>query len=71
MQEFKRTISWNRYRSEITMQSKNNNLDYMNDRTFRNTTNNLFVLSLENGPTRNYLDKYYMLLIGMYSILKH
>ena len=28
---FKRTISWNKYRSEITTQTKNNNLYYWND----------------------------------------
>ena len=33
---FKITISWNKYRSEITTQSKNNNLDYLIDLTFRN-----------------------------------
>ena len=30
-QRFKRTISWNKYRSKITTQPKNNNLDYMID----------------------------------------
>ena len=33
-QGFKRTISWNKYRSEITTQPKNNNLDYLIDPTF-------------------------------------
>ena len=42
-QGFKRTISWNNYRSEITAQPKNNNLDYLIDPTFRNI-NRLFVL---------------------------
>ena len=28
-QGFKRTISWNKYSSEITIQPKNNNLDYL------------------------------------------
>ena len=32
---FKRTISWNKYRSEITPQTKNNNLDYVIDPTIR------------------------------------
>ena len=32
----KRTICWNKYRSEITTQSKNNNLDYLIDPIFRN-----------------------------------
>ena len=41
-QEFKRTIFWNKYRSEITIQPKNNNLDYLIHPTFRNI-NRLFV----------------------------
>ena len=47
-QEFKRTISWAKYRSEITAQPKNNNLDYLVNLTFRNI-NRLFVLSFKNG----------------------
>ena len=47
-QGFKRRISWNKYRSEIIVQSKNNNLDYLIDLTFRNV-NRLFVLSFKNG----------------------
>ena len=35
-QVFKRTISQNKYRSEITTQTKNDNLDYLIDQTFRN-----------------------------------
>ena len=30
-QRIKRTIFWNKYRSEITTQTKNNNLDYLID----------------------------------------
>ena len=51
------------YRSEITTQTKNNNLDYLIDPTFADI-NRLFVLSFKNGdndPTRNSFDKYYML----------
>ena len=62
-QGFKRRISWNKYRSEITTQLKNYNLDYLIDPTFRNI-NRLFILSLKNGnndPTRNSFDKYYLL----------
>ena len=64
-QVFKRAISWNKYRFEITTQPKNNNLDYLIDPMFRNI-NRLFVLLVKNGnndPTRNYFDKYYMLLV--------
>ena len=50
---FKRT--WNKFRSEITTQTKNN-LDYWIDPTCRNI-NRLFVLSFKNGiddPTRDF-----------------
>ena len=53
------------YRSEITTQTKNNNLDYLIDQTFRNT-NRLVVLSFKNGtddPVRDSFNKYYMLLL--------
>ena len=56
---FKRTISWNKYRSEMTAQPKNNSLDYLIDPTFRDI-NRLFVLSFKNGksyPTRNSFDE--------------
>ena len=61
-QGFKRTISWNNYRFEITTQPNNNNSDCLIDPTFRNI-NRLFVLSFKNGnddPARIYFDKYYM-----------
>ena len=64
-QRFKRTISWNKYRSEITIQSKNSNLDYLIDPTFKNI-NRLFVLSFKNGnddPIRYSSDKYYIPLV--------
>ena len=31
---FKRTIKWNKYRSQITVQPQNNNLNYLIDPTF-------------------------------------
>ena len=58
-QGFKRTISWNKYRYEISTQSKNSNLDYLIDPTLRNI-NRLFVLSFKNrnnDPTRNSFDE--------------
>ena len=55
-QGFKITISWNRYRSEITTQPKNNNLDYLIDLTFRNT-NRLFLVSLKIVNIRDYFHK--------------
>ena len=64
-QGFEITISWNKCRSEITTQPKNNSLDYVIDQTFRNI-NTLFVLSFKNGdddPTRNYFHEYYIPLV--------
>ena len=60
-QGFKRTISWNKYRSKITTQPNNNNLDYLIDPAFRNI-NRLFILSFKNGDndlTRYSFDQYY------------
>ena len=60
-----RTISWNKYRFQITTQPKNNNSNYLIDPTFRNI-NRLFVLSFKNGnddPTRNSFGEYCMPLV--------
>ena len=60
-----KTISWNKYRFQITTQPKNNNSNYLIYPTFRNI-NRLFVLSFKNGnddPTRNSFDEYYMSLV--------
>ena len=40
---FKRTIKWNKYRSQMTIQPQDNNLNYLIDPTFTNV-NRLFVL---------------------------
>ena len=40
---FKRTIKWNKNRSQMTIQAQNNNLNYLIDPTFTNV-NRLFVL---------------------------
>ena len=48
---FKITIKWNKYRSQMTIQPQNNNLNYLIDPTFTNV-NKLFVLSfLRNNNT--------------------
>ena len=59
-QGFKRTISWNKYRSGRTAQPKNNNLDYLNHPTFRNI--NRLVVKLVTMILQNILmlDKYYL-----------
>ena len=45
---FKRTIKWNKHRSQMTVQPQNNNLNYLIDPTFTNV-NRLFILSFERN----------------------
>ena len=56
---FKRTIKWNKYRSEISNQTKSNNLNYLIDPTFTNV-NRLFVLTFENEDDRTSFSKHYV-----------
>ena len=59
---FKRTIKWNKYRSQITIQPQNNNLNYLIDPTFTNV-NRLFVLSFSrnnNTDNRDSFSHYYV-----------
>ena len=49
---FKRTIKWNKYRSEITIQPQNNTLNYLTDPTFTNV-NKLFVLLFQRSAGEN------------------
>ena len=56
---FKRTIKWNKYRSEMSNQTKTNHLNYLIDPTFTKV-NRLFVLSFENEEDRTSFSKYYV-----------
>ena len=56
---FNRTIKWKKYRSEMSNQTKINNLNYLIDPTFTNV-NRLFVLSFENENDRISFAKYYV-----------
>ena len=56
---FKRTIKWNKYRSEMTYQTQNNDLNYLINPTFTKL-NRLFVLSFENENDRTSFSKYYV-----------
>ena len=56
---FKRTIKWNIYGSEMTNQTKNNNLNYLTDPTYTKV-NRFFVLSFENQNDRTSFSKYYV-----------
>ena len=49
---FKRTINWNKYRSQMTVQSNNNSLNYLIDPTFTKV-NRLFVLSFQRIAAEN------------------
>ena len=49
---FKRTVKWNEYRSQMTVQSNNNNLSYVIDPTFTRV-NRFFVLQFETIEENN------------------
>ena len=58
---FKRTIKWNKYRSQMTIQPQNNNLNYLIDPTFTNV--NRFVLFFSrnnNTDKRDSFSDYYV-----------
>ena len=54
---FKRTIKWNKYRSQMTIQPQNNNLNYLIDPTFTNA-NRFFVLSFSRNNNTNNRDSF-------------
>ena len=59
---FKRTIKWNKYRSQMPIESHNNNLNYLIDPTFT-SANRLFVLSFSrnnNTDSRYSFSSYYV-----------
>ena len=48
---FKISVLWNKYRSEVSNQTENNNLNYLIDPTFTKV-NRFFVLAFENEEDR-------------------
>ena len=61
---FKKTIKWNKYRSQMTIQPQNNNLNYLIDPTFTNV-NRLFALTFqriagENNTAKDRRDSFIM-----------
>ena len=59
---FKRIIKWNKYRSQMTAQPQNNNLNYLIDPKFTNV-NRLFVFSFARtnaGDNRDSFSHYYV-----------
>ena len=59
LEQLRTGFKWNKYRSEITNQTKNNNLNYLIDPTFTKV-NRLFVLPFENESDRTSFSKYYV-----------
>ena len=49
---FKRTIKWNKYRSQMSVQNNDNNLNYLIDPTITNI-NRLFILLFERIESNN------------------
>ena len=56
---FKRTIKWNKSRSEMTNQTKANHLNHLIDPIFIKV-NRLLILSFENEEDRTSFSKYYV-----------
>ena len=68
---FKRNIKWNKYRSQMTIQPQNNNLNYLIDPTLTNV-NRLFVLSFsrnKNTDNRDSFSDYYVPNVEILKIL--
>ena len=56
---FKREIIWNKYRSQMTTEEANNNLNILIDPTFTNV-NRLFVLAYQTANDRQSLSQFYL-----------
>ena len=56
---FKREIIWNKYRSQMTTEAINNNLNILIDPTFTNV-NRLFVLAYQDVDDRQLYDEFYL-----------
>ena len=52
-------LKWNKYRSEMPNQTKNNNLNYLIEPTF-SKVNRFFVLSFENEDDRFSFPRFYV-----------
>ena len=56
---FKREIIWNKYRSQMTTEAANNNLNILVDPTFTNV-NKLFVLAYQNADDGQSFSEFYL-----------
>ena len=59
---FKRTINWNRYEPKVTVEQRNQYLDFLINLSFQGV-NRLFVLSFENTGGRTSYTRYYLPLV--------
>ena len=67
---FKREIIWNKYRSQMTTEAVNNNLNILIDPTFTNV-NRLFVLAYQNADDRQSFSQFYLpnVLVKDYNVI--
>ena len=65
---FKREIIWNKYRSQMTTEAVNNNLNILIDPTFTNV-NKLFVLAYQNADDRQSFFQFYLSNVKDYNVL--
>ena len=56
---FKRTINWNKYQSNVSIERQNQYLDYLIDPSFQEV-NRLFVLSFEENTVRARYNRYFL-----------
>ena len=56
---FTREIEWNKYRSQMSTEAINNNLNILIDPTFTNV-NRLFVLAYQNADDRQSFSQFYL-----------
>ena len=54
---FKRTVKWNKYRSQMAIQPKNDNFNYLTDPTFTKV-NRLFVSSFRRNDEGDHRDSF-------------
>ena len=66
----KREIIWNKYRSQMTAEAVNNNLDIIIDPTFTNV-NRLFVLAYQNADDTQSFSQFYLpnLMVKDYNVI--
>ena len=67
---FKREIIWNKYRSQMTTEAVNNNLNILIDPTFTNV-NRLFVLAYQNADDRQSFSQFYLpnVMVKAYNVI--